>query len=220
MDVYPFDLLPPASERWHLSGVTIDGGAPVVGPPTKSRTDGGGFWMAWMNGIELVERRQIKAARALDVVLDGGLGRIIVPAFDWVNYPAPVAHSDGAAFSDSGVYLSGMVAASLTAPAALRATRLFIRFVGVEPLEGGERFSILHLNKGKRLYTIGRVSDLGADQYQIEVRPPLREACDREAQIDFTTPGCAMHLANPADWLGELDAHHECNANIVWIEAP
>lgn len=78
----------------------------------------------------------------------------------------------------------------------------------------------MHQNKGKRLYTIGKVWDLGADQYQIEVRPPLREASNVDAQVDFTTPGCTMAVANPGDWLGELDAHHECIANLVWIEAP
>ncbi|MFZ4165177.1 hypothetical protein [Brevundimonas sp. NPDC058933] len=220
MDIYPFDLLPPATERWRLSSVALSGGVSPTRAPTLSRTDGGGFWMCWMNEIELITRPQIKAARALEASLDGGVTSIIVPAFDWVFSPETVAHADGSPFEDGSLYLSSPVAATVTAPAALRATILQAMFVGGGPLEAGERFSIIHPTKGKRLYTIARIRDRVADTYTLEIRPPLREAVLAGAEVDVSTPGCVMRLGNPDDFLGAIDALHESVANAIWVEAP
>lgn len=219
MDAYPFDLLPPASERWRLTGVTLQGGVTISGAPTIARTDGGGFWTCWMNEIELVTRQQIKAARALEAVLDAGVTPIIVPAFEWVFSPKTVTHADGTPFSDGSYYQSSPVNAVIAASAALRATVLDVTFVGGIPLEAGERFSLNHLTKGKRLYTVGRVLESSGPNLRIEVRPPLREATAAGTDMDFSTPGCVMRLGNPDEFLGAIDALHESSANAVWVEA-
>lgn len=220
MDVYPFDLLPPASERWRLSSVSLNGGINPSRAPTLARTDGGGFWMCWMNEIELVTRAQIKAARALEAILDGGAAFIVVPAFDWAFSPETVTHADGTPFADGSLYQSSPVEAAVVVGAPLRATILQTLFLGGVPLEGGERFSITHPAKGKRLYTIARVRERLGDSYTVEIRPPLREAVSAGTVIDVSTPGCVMRIANPDDFLGPLDALHESVANAIWVEAP
>lgn len=219
MDVYPFDLLPPAKERWRLTAVALHGGVSVAGASSLARTDGGGFWMCWMDNIELINRQQIKAARALEAVLDGGVSSIIVPAFEWAFSPELVTHADGSPFSDGSQYQTSPVEAGVMAAAPLRATVLEAGFVGGVPLEAGERFSILHPNRNKRLYTVARVLASSGGEYRIEIRPPLREAVTKDADMDFADPGCLMRLANPDDFLGAIDAHHESTANAVWVEA-
>lgn len=219
MDVYPFDLLPPGSERWRLTSIAISGGVRVASGPSLARTDGGGFWTCWMNEIELVTRAQIKAARALEAVLDGGVASIVVPAFEWAFSPELVVHADGAPFDDGSSYQTSPVASATIDPAALRATTLRVSFEGGVPLEAGERFSIIHLTKGKRLYTVARVQDVELGGYRIEIRPPLREAVGSGIGLDFSTPGCVMRLANPDEFLGAIDPYHESMANAVWVEA-
>ncbi len=219
MDVYPFDLLPPGSERWRLTSIAVSGGVRVASGPGLARTDGGGFWMCWMNEIELVTRAQIKAARALEAVLDGGASTIIVPAFEWAFSPELVTHSDGTPFSDGSLYQTSAVSSQTLEAAPLRATVIRVSFAGGVPLEAGERFSILHAAKGKRLYTVARVLSVGSADYRVEIRPPLREAVPVGVDLDFSTPGCLMKLANPDEFLGAIDPYHESIANAVWVEA-
>jgi hypothetical protein len=219
MDVYPFDALPPATERWLLDAVTIGGGLPASGPAALARTDGGGLWTCWMNDIALETRAQIKAARALEAILDAGATNIIVPAFEWAFSPELVTHSDSSPFSDGSWYSSSPVEAELTAIAALRATVLSASFAGGVPLEAGERFSIVHPTRNKRLYTVARVLEADGDDYSIEIRPPLREAVTASTELDFSNPGCVMRLANPKEFLGAIDATLSSTANAVWVEA-
>ena len=219
MDAYPFDLLPPGSERWRLTSVAISGGVRVSAGTGLARTDGGGFWTCWMNEIELVTRAQIKAARALEAVLDGGVAPIVVPACVWAFSPELVVHADGASFVDGSLYQTSPVASAMAEAAALRATVLLVSFDGGVPLEAGERFSIVHALKGKRLYTVARVQKVEPGGYRIEIRPPLREAVGVGVDLDFSTPGCVMQLANPDEFLGAIDPHHESMANAVWVEA-
>jgi hypothetical protein len=84
----------------------------------------------------------------------------------------------------------------------------------VGALEGGERFSITHPTRGRRLYTISRV-----DGDDITIRPPLREACDSGTELDFTHPSVVCRLANPDDFLGALDLNKNLIATAVWVEA-
>ena len=95
----------------------------------------------------------------------------------------------------------------------MRATTLSLTMI-VGALEGGERFSIDHATKGKRLYTISRV-----DGDDITIRPPLREAVASGTDLDFTQPGCVCRLSNPDDFLGALDLNKNLIATAVWIES-
>lgn len=217
MDVWPWDLLTPRAERARLQGVSMTGGQSVGGIVRSNRLDGGGLWVIEQEYF-LHSRAQIKAARAIEAGLDGGAGEIIVRVFE-----APFAStgltattvpfSDGSTFSDGTEFASVPVGATLTASAALRATTLSLTMI-VGALEGGERFSIDHPTKGRRLYTVARVD--GGD---VTIRPPLREACDIGTDLDFTRPSCTVRLSNPDDFFGALDLNSHATVVAVWVES-
>lgn len=216
-DVWPYDLLTPRSERARLQGAAMTGGQSVGGIVRSSRLDGGGLWVIEQEFFAH-SRAQIKALRAIEAGLDGSSGEIVVRVFEVPFAPvgsdaSTVPFSDNSTFSDGTEFASVPAGATLTASAALRATTLSLTML-VGALEGGERFSITHATKGKRLYTVSRI-----DGDDITIRPPLREACDSGTELDFTTPGCVCRLANPDDFIGALDLNKNLIAAPVWIES-
>lgn len=216
-DVWPWALLTPRAERARLQGVAMTGGQSVGGIVRSSRLDGGGLWVIEQDFF-FHSRAQIKAARAIEAGLDGGSGEIIVRVFEKPFAPvgaegSTVPFSDGSTFSDGTEFASVPVGATLTASAALRAASLSLTMI-VGALEGGERFSINHATKGRRLYTVARVNG-----DEITIRPPLREACDSGTELDFAQPSVVCRLANPDDFMGALNTARHIEATAVWIEA-
>lgn len=216
-DVWPYDLLTPRAERARLQGVAITGGQSVGGIVRSARMDGGGLWVIEQEFFAH-SRAQIKALRAIEAGLDGGTGEIVVRVFETPFAPvgadaSTVPFSDDSSFSDGTEFASVPVGATLTASAALRATTLSLTMI-VGALEGGERFSIDHATKGKRLYTVSRI-----DGDDITIRPPLREAVASGTELDFKTPGCVCRLANPDDFIGALDLNKNLIAVPVWVES-
>ena len=204
MDTFPKNILHPATEKWRLAGVSIGGGIPTAGAPGLSRTDGGGFWMCWQTDIAIDTPQELKTASQVDALLDGGTVAMIVPAFEEATRPV-----------NAGV---GVVVSCVTStPAALRATAIDVYWADVIYAIGGEKFSITHPTKGKRLYRVMKVGPYSGGHQTLMIRPPLREAVTTEA-LDFNNPGCVMRLANPDDWLGPIDATHSSVANPVWVE--
>lgn len=217
MDFWPSDLLSPDTENWRLQGVSISGGFTVGGATRMMRTDGGGLWIGEQTFL-FNTRDQIKAARAIEASLDGGVGQIVAWSFEVPFAPGivtvpSVPHSDGTPFGDGSEYASVPHGAVTTASAALRATSLSITMIsGV--IQGGERFSIVHPTKGWRRYTIARV-----DGDTITIRPPLREAIDSGTEMNFIQVGCVCRLANPDEFMGALDGNHMIAATARWVEA-
>lgn len=216
MDFWPWDLLTPNVERWRLQGVTVNGGVSLAGTPRVSRTDGGGIWVGEQTFL-LHGRDRIKAARAIEAGLDGGVGEIVAWSFEEPFAPGltleSVPHSDGSPFSDGSEYLTAPHGAVTTASAALRATTLSITMVsGV--IQGGENFSIVHPTKGWRRYRIARV-----DGDEITIRPPLREAVEAGTELNFLRVGCACRLANPEEFLGALTPERIVEVTARWVEA-
>lgn len=209
-DVFPTDsLFDPETEDWKLRANTINGGVTVGGIAQIARTDGGGLWSCEQTGIEIWTTEQLLAASALDMQLEGGVSPIVVPCFNWPLRPVPEG-------------MDWTVSIALTAEAALRATTLTVVIATGAPLRGGEPFSVVHENKGKRLYRVRdaepAVTVDGITTQTVTIRPPLRELTAAGTAMDFETPGCLMRLANPDAWLSPLDAAHERTAQPVWIE--
>lgn len=217
MDYWPWDLLTPRRELWRLQGVTINGGVTVAGTTGLARTDGGGIWVGEQTFL-LTTRDQLKAARAIEASLDGGVGKIVAWSFDAPFAPGSlspsiVPHADGTPFSDGAEYAVAPEGATVTAACALRATQLPITMLSGE-IQGGERFSIVHAIKGWRRYSIARVID-GV----IEIRPPLREAIPSGTGLNFLKVGCACRLANPDEFFGALDPSRIVEITARWVEA-
>lgn len=210
-DVFPTgSLFDPETEIWRLRANTINGGVTTAGPARKARTDGGGLWTCEQANIELYSTEQLLAASALDVQLDGGVTRIIVPCFSWPLRPVPAG-------------VSWSVEVSLAEDAPLRASVLSVIVTSGRPLIGGEPFSMVHATHGKRLYRVRDAEPAqmsgGVMTQAITIRCPLREATTAGAPLDFETPGCVMRLVNPENWLSPLDPAHEQSASPIWVEA-
>lgn len=217
MDHWPWDLLTPRQERWRLQGVALNGGTTVAGTQRPSRTDGGGIWVGEQSFL-LSGRDQIKAARAIEATLDGGVGKIVAWSFEEPFAPgdlvaSAVPHSDGAPFGDGTLYGSVPAGATVTADCALRATHIPLTMLsGV--LQGGEHFSIIHASAGWRRYRVARVGDGYA-----EIRPPLREAITNGTPLYFVRVGLGVRLANPDEFFGALDPSRIVEVTARWVEA-
>lgn len=219
MDYWPWDLLRPSTDRWVLRGQTTNGGTSLVGTPHLGRADGGGLWVGEQTFV-LNGRDAIKAARAIEACLDGGVGKIVAWSFEAPFAPtgltqSNVPHSDGAPFGDGSDYLGSPAGGFTTASAALRATRLQVSVLA--PLQGGEHFSIHHTTKGVRRYRIARIEGDG-----IEIRPPLREAITAGTELFFLRVGCLSRLMNPDDFIEALDSASGgdfTHAKAQWVEA-
>ncbi|MFN4296807.1 MAG: hypothetical protein ACK4FB_08185 [Brevundimonas sp.] len=225
MITWPFTTLTPYEERWSLDGVALNGPTSASGLNRFAKTDGGGFWTCQQKFF-FHRPAQIKAARAIEALLDGGATSIIIPAFERPFAPYPngysahlVPHSDGTPFSDDTLYEGGLIDVTLAADAALRATTLQLSVTAVAPLEGGERFSIVHPVLGKRLYTVASVGEVSGGVQQIKCRPPLREAATAGTELDFDKPGCIMRLANARDFLSALNVARHMTCEAVWVES-
>lgn len=217
MDYWPWDLLEPIKDRWTLHGIALNGGVNVGGNTTVARTDGGGIWVGEQSFL-LTEYDQIKAARAIEACLDGGVGQIVTWSFEKPFVPgsltaADVPHADGAPFGDGSLYESVPAGATVTADYPLRATIISLTMLsGV--LQGGEHFSIIHPVRGWRRYRVARVGDGSA-----EIRPPLREAVTMGTPLYFARVGMASRLANPDEFFGAIDGNHVVEITARWVEA-
>lgn len=217
MDHWPWDLLTPRQERWRLQGVALNGGTTVAGTQRPSRTDGGGIWVGEQSFL-LSSRDQIKAARAIEAILDGGVGKIVAWSFEGPFapgdlVPAVAPHSDGAPFGDGTLYRSVPAGAMTTAACPLRATHIPLTMLS-GALQGGEHFSIIHAVAGWRRYRVARVGDGYA-----EIRPPLREAIPSGTALYFVRVGLGVRLANPDEFFGALDPSRIIEVTARWVEA-
>lgn len=195
--------LTPRSEHWRLRGVALAGGTGVAGNPRTARTDGGGFWVCDQT-IFVHGRYAMKAARALEAALDGGVETIEV-----------FARVDGFGVPPEGVTWGPAITVDA---AALRATTLTMNVANAAPLEGGERFSITHPTKGRRLYVVASVGSMTGFDQIVTIRPPLREAITTEVP-DFVAPSCVMRLANPDEFSGAMDVTRTMSLSPTWVEA-
>lgn len=186
-------LFAPEGIHADIEGRVVSGGTSLSGQEDVIATDGGGRWFFELTNPYLDGRRVAKAWRALSAHLGAGQP-IIVRICDTRHQPTngfeQVPHSDGAPFSDGGLYLSGDCDIVTAADAALRSTSLAIDIVTLpEPLVGGERFSIVHDTMLDRIYEISEISE---DRTTVFFTPPLREAVPAGTELNFEDPRCVM----------------------------
>lgn len=219
MDYWPSALFPARDVRWRLQNRVISGGMPVIGPARASGTIGAGLWVCEMSGIWLHRREQLMAARALDMILDGGLTPIVVGSCEaafapWARPSVPVPHADGAPFSDETFYAGAAPTGVISADAPLRATSVTMVLPERATLIGGEVFGLRHPNRAERRYQIGRVNG-----DRVTFRPELREAVLAGTTVHFHDPGCVMRLANPDEFFTAIRSSRTADLSPVFVEA-
>jgi len=196
----------PANIRVHprpsvtLAGTSVSGGRTLSGVERIKQGDAG-YWRMSLP-IIILNHDNILALRAIDAILGGRAGAIIVPVYDGSrspgalpNYLLPnssVPHSDGFTFSDGSTYRGSIYSASVKSSAAARATTIVatIAQTPVVPPQPGMYFSI-----GDRLHRIKSVSMSGADA-TMTFAPPLRYAVSAGKHIEFDDPRGTWRLAD------------------------
>jgi hypothetical protein len=175
---------------------------------------------------------EVLAFRALVTGMRGRAGTVLLPAFDKARAPWPVVFGvrqtpsvvrtralDGTVYADSDAMVDALIAATVSKPAALNATRIRVTFTaGGEPLPG-YRFSI-----ASRMYEILSVSglSLAGQTYQFDIWPWLRTDVSAGTAVNFTSPKCEMRFQTDgegADALLALEGLRTADATLRFDEA-
>lgn len=232
MLTFPTHLFNPASIKMRPGGVAITGGESLLGETDTIKTDGGGFWVVEMGGIELRSADLIRAWRAWEDTLEGGTVKVLVPVADVRQAPRPVtggrlsspsglhASSDDPYFPEAVGFATPWVVAHITAAQPLRSTSLTISVDRGARLKGGEVFAIDHPTAGRRAYRVVRVLDRpSAQTATVQIRTPLREAVAVDTAVDFDWPSLVATLVPDADISPDISYGRYATVDIVFREA-
>ena len=224
MFIFPAYLFNPTSVKASPIGRVITGGEAINGDVDAIATDGGGRWQITYSGIELTNPAVMRQWDAWEAYLDGGAVDCLVPLLTLgrANRPfgggQPAGVSglvyDDLLFPTSLAYAAPYIEATITEPAALRATELTIAVTRGAPLEGGETFSV-----GGRAYRIQRVKSRPiAMSAVVDIRPPLRAALLDNAALDFNLPMAKCRLMPNSDIGLDIFQNKTSNVSITFVE--
>lgn len=231
MLTFPTHLFNPARIAMRPAASVLSGGESLLGEPDVIRTDGGGYWLISMLGVELVTPDLVRAWRAWEDHLDGGVTKVLVPVADVRNAPRPVVGgrlsrpsgmqptTDDPYFPEAVGFATPWIVATVTAAAPLRATRLTIRVDRGARLRGGEVFSLNHARQGRRCYRVGRVLERDGQTASVTIRTPLREPVIAGLSADFDWPSTVATLVPDSDISPELQYGRGGTVDITFREA-
>lgn len=231
MLTFPTHLFNPARITLRPIGAVLTGGTALSGEQDVTRTDGGGLWEIAMEEIILLTPDQVRAWRAWEDHLEGGVQRVLVPVADVRNAPRPViggrlgrpsrllATTDDPYFPEAVGFASPFIVARLVVDAALRATTVTIFVERGQRLRGGEVFALDHAVKGRRVYRVGRVLERNGQSARVTIRTPLREATPAGSACDFDWPSTVARLVPDTDISPTLLNGRSSGVNILFREA-
>lgn len=218
------DLFPTArfgfmQQEVDIERQTISGGMALSGAEDKISADGGGRVFAEFSNGALVDRATVLAWRAMLGVLEEGATAVIVPFCDPRHQPYSgvhrVTYGDDTTHSDGSEFVGGDSFGYASAAGALRATSLAFSGSFLQPLIGGEWFTVEHPTKGPRAY---KVIAIDADTSTLTFRPPLREAIASGTELDFANPRCLM--VQDGRTSSSLENRRQTTAAIRFVEKP
>lgn len=205
MFIFPVHLFNPKEVNARIERRVISGGVALNGEEDVVATDGGGRWRIDFSGIDLRTPSQQRAWSAWQSYLASGAVECLVPLLSLVTAPRPYLGKtparppqlayDDELFPTSVAYSAPYIEAATAASAALRATSLEIAVTKGGTIKGGETFSI-----GSRAYSI--VRSAAPDTFNID--PPLREAVDGGAAVNFDWPLAKCVAAPGEDFAGPV----------------
>lgn len=231
MLTFPTHLFNPARIQLRPAGSTVTGGESLSGETDVIKTDGGGFWVVQMAGIELLTPDLIRAWRAWEDELDGGTTKVLVPVADVRQAPRPIIGgrlgspsklhkaSDDPYFPEAVSFATPFIVANITEAADLRATTLTITVDRGARLKGGEVFAIAHATKGRRCYRVRRVLERSGQEATVLIRPPLREAVADNTPADFDWPSVVATLVPEADISPDIEYGRAATVDISFRES-
>lgn len=231
MLTFPTHLFNPARITMRPGGSVLSGGESLLGEQDVIRTDGGGYWIVTLAGIELLTNDQVRAWRAWEDHLDGGVQKVLVPVADVRNAPRPVVGgrlgrpsalvplSDDPYFPEATAFATPWIVARAVSAAGMRATTMTIAVDRGARLRGGEVFAINHATRGRRCYRVGRVLNRNGQAATVTIRTPLREAVPAGAVVDFDWPSLVATLVPDADISPEIEYGRHGTVDITFREA-
>ncbi len=205
--VWPCAILVPRNIAVDPAYRSVAGPSSVSGFGQVVASDAG-LWKATYDGIPVHDQKGlslVKLWRAISTLAEGRLNPLLICVHDIERHPIPagvsydglggqVPHSDDAFFDDDTGYVSSWIVVSTAAGAALRATTLSLTKTASGDLEPGNRFSI-----GERLYQIKHVTSQSDGAAVVTIWPPMREAVDAGAVLNFDSPVVRVRLASDAE---------------------
>ena len=232
MLTFPTHLFKPRTIQLRRSGAVITGGESLMGETDTIRTDGGGYWTVQMSGIELMTPDLIRAWRAWEDHLDGGVTKALVPVADVRQAPRPivagVATSPGPLLADSADpyfpeavgFATPWIIAETVGDAGLRSTQLTINVTQGDILKGGEILAIDHATSGRRIYRIMRVvSRPTATSAVVRIRTPLREDVADGTACDFDWPSLVATLLPEIETAPDIEQGRHASVSIAFRES-
>lgn len=232
MFTFPVHLFNPVAIKVRPVSIVVAGGESLSGEQDVLRTDGGGRWQVEMRGIDLRTPDMIRAWRAWEDHLDGGVQQVLVPVADIRQAPRPlsggvptspgklVATTADPYFPEALAYATPYISATIVDAAALRATQVTINVSTGSPLKGGEFFALNHANAGRRIYRVGRViSRPTGTSAVVTIRTPLRQAVAAGMAADFAWPSLVCTLLPDADTSPEIEQGRHSTVDIAFIES-
>lgn len=229
MLVFPTHLFNPAGVKVTPAGSSVTAGESISGITDVIRTDGGGYWVVALSGIELITPDLIRAWRAWEDTLDSGAEKIILPVADVRQAPripgdapgAILAGSTDPYFPEAVGFATPWIVAVTVGAAALRATQIEINVTTGAPLKGGEQFSINHGgDTGHRLYRVRRVlSRPTASRAVVSIRTPLRAAVAAGTACNFDWPLLTASLVPESDISPDIEYGRRAGVDAVFREA-
>lgn len=204
MTIYPWPPeLRAVGIEFDILGQAASGPVSLVGNSQVASLDGG-YWIATLGSISIVNRAAMLSFRRLRAVLQGGAHQVLVPVCDGAPWPsgsptsATAQFSDGAFFSDGSAFAQSVISIAVVADADVRTTRLEVAYENAGDIVGGEYFSI-----GNHLYQIAQVltdeAPASGGDAVWQIIPPLREAVAIGAHLEFDHPVCLMRPVREAE---------------------
>lgn len=229
MLTFPVHLFNPESIQLRPAASVVQGGESLSGLVDTIRTDGGGYWIIAMRGIELYTDDKLRAWQAWQDHLQSGVQQVLVPAPELRHAPRPFAASrpsqleDGAPedpyFPEAVSFATPWIIAKVVAGAALRATQLQIEITNGARLKGAERFAIDHPTVGRRIYRVGRILSRSGQQATVMISPPLREAVLADDAVDFDWPSVVAVMVPDTEISPEIRHGRTARVDITFRES-
>jgi hypothetical protein len=217
---WPEKILPPRDVMFEVAPRSLAGPASVAGHSQVVSSDAG-IWKAAFSNIHVRGEQRVLTFRAISVLLEGRLGRILVP-FCRGYQPVltgteglydPVPHSDGTFFSDGSGYVGATVEATLASGIAARSVSAVVNIAYGGTLQPGQHFSI-----GERGYRLRTVVYVDNNTAAITFRPPLREAASAGTRLEFDDPVVRMKLASDTEMDLELQLRRFGRPTVNFVE--
>lgn len=229
-DIFPTHLFNPKAIKVWLAGNVIQSGQSISGVGQVVRTDGGGFRMCRMDGIILNTDDKLRAWRAWQGVMAGGVVKVTVPLATNRLAPRPLQggkptrygslanSSSDPYFPEASGYGLPMIVATVNGAAAQRANQIGITMTQGSVIRGGETFSIAHPISGNRAYEINRVLSRTGDDYVVQIDCPLREALAGGEAVNFDWPMFDAYLLPDSD-IAPMIENYRAEVSITFREA-